>query len=1207
MEIKRLLIANRGEIAYRILRTAKRLGYFVVAIYTQTDVSSPHVLDADLPCLVKSYVDIDEIVAIVRQQAIHLVIPGYGFLSENEAFAAAVVKAGAAFVGPDPEHIAAFGIKHRARDLAEKVGVPICPGSGILNSEDEAVLAATKIGYPVMLKATAGGGGMGLQICENEAEVRSSFTSVVSRGSTLFSNPGVFLERYYAVSRHVEVQIFGDGQGRCVVFGERECSIQRRHQKVIEESPSPFVEMRPALRKRLFEVSELLGQSIKYRSAGTIEFLVDDATADFFFLEMNTRLQVEHGITELRFDIDLVELMLRLAEGTLNISEYMLLEPRGTAIEARVYAENPLKNHMPSPGVLQHAYFAEGPGVRVDTWVRTGTNVSLAYDPLLAKVMGYGATREEATTTIVGALRDTKLQGIVTNLSLLFRILTSQDFRDGNTTTGFLTDFDHTPRSMEILTAGSYTTIQSWPGRVGVGFGIPEGGPMDPLHAQLANCIVGNDRGCELLEITFTGPKIRFHSRAIVCLTGAGAHGMELDGVPIPMCTSLEAPAGSVLAVGSLSGGSRAYLAIRGGLPSIPYYLGSKATSPVADIGGLQGRALVAGDLLELPEAGSFRAFSLPSSLIPEWDPHVIHCLSGPHDSPDIILSEALPALCESEWTVSHQASRVGIRLHGPQPQWARTTGGEGGSHPSNYLDYPYSIGALNWTGDSAVIFPADAPSLGGFISSHVVARAEMFKVAQLRPGDKFRLSPISVDAAMDLRRRQEAFLETIRKLVASGNSTFSAISPLSLAVPNSLSCSKSTAILERCEDITIRQAGDSYILVEFHQSLDLDTRCRVQSVLEAIEEAHINGVRLATPIGCSLLIDYEGFEISQMELVLKVKDILVAQFATQISQSTMLNSRLIKLPMVFDDKVNKAAIERYMATQRKYASYLPDPVEFIARSNGLDSKDDVRKKVLNTRILVVGVGFFNGTPIGIPLDPRSRLIVPKFNPSRTFSPEGGLGFGGSFFTCDPIDAPGGYVNFGRTLPGWDKYCLNKDFGQRPWLFNNFDQLEFYEVTEDELDKIYARFKAGRFDFDISPATFDVEAYSRFCESVAVETQTFKAKQQLATEREIERENKLLAQWQEDQNGEKDEVQGLDDIDDSLKVQAETHASVYKIPAQKGTKVKAGDVLLVLEAMKMEINLLASAEHEGSVIRSIVVGPNDVVKPGDTLIVLAQA
>ncbi|KAM3519904.1 hypothetical protein MY4038_009634 [Beauveria bassiana] len=1035
---KRLLIANRGEIANRILKTARSLSYCIISIYMPSDASSPHVTDADVSIPVSSYTDMDEIIAIIRRQAVDFVIPGYGFLSENANFAAAVKGAGAVFVGPDPEHIVTFGIKDRARDLAARVGVPVCPGSGIIQSKDEAVSEASKIGYPIMLKATAGGGGMGLKICENESQVRSFFASVVSRGAALFSNPGVFLERYYPVSRHIEIQIFGDGRGDCVIFGERECSIQRRHQKVIEESPSPFVETRPELRERLVRVSQQLASSIKYKSAGTIEYLVDDKNGEFFFLEMNTRLQVEHGITELRFGIDLVALMLKQAEQPLNLDSLKLLKPSGAAIEARIYAENPFKDHLPCPGQLQLAEFGSGPGIRVDTWVQTGTSVSLAFDPLLAKVMAHSENRNSAISKVLEALYNTKLLGLVTNTDYLRRVFEAEWFSEGTTTTNVLDSFEYTPRAMEIVSPGSSTTVQDFPGRVGVGFGIPEGGPADALHARLANCVAGNDPGCELLEITFAGPAIKFHERAIIALAG-GIVEVHLDNHPVKMYSRIEVPAGSVVAIGRLSQGCRTYLAVRGGFPGIPQYLGSKSTSPIIEVGGHQGRQLVAGDMLDLSEPVEFAPFDLPTLLIPVSD---------------------VEAIYSSEWSVSHQVSRTGVRLDGPRPQWARDTGGEGGSHPSNYLDYPYSLGALNWTGDSAVIFPADAPSLGGFITSHVIPRADLYKIGQLKPGDKFHFAPITLQSAMTLRQGQEAYI--------------------------------------------------------------------------------------------------------------------------------------------------RASVERYMHTQRPTASYLPDPIEFIARSNGLQNKQQVLDKVLSTRILVVGVGFWSGTPIGFPVDPRCRLMVPKFNPSRTFSPAGGLGIGGCFFCCDPTDAPGGYVNFGRTLPGWDKFCVNKSFGDRPWLFDNFDQLSFYVVDEDEFEGIYSRFQSGKYQFDITQTEFDVDEYTRFCESVADETAEFRARQEEATAVETAKEKRIFDQWQSEQKVERDSVPSLEDIDDTLKIEATMHASVYKIKVQKGETIREGHVLVILEAMKMEINIRVSAAQAGLVVESVIVAPCDIVKPGDVVIVLSR-
>jgi urea carboxylase len=382
----------------RIIRTAKRLGVKTIAIYSEADAASQHVRDADEAVLLPgsnatAYTDEAAVLRIAKERGAQAIIPGYGFLSENAHFARLVGDAGLIWVGPSPDAIDAFGVKHTARGLAEKAHVPIVPGTkGLVENEEVATKEAERIGFPVMLKATGGGGGMGLITCSKPEEVREGFRMVQSRGKSLFKNPGVFIEAFYPASHHIEVQVFGNGQGHAIHFGERECSIQRRHQKVIEECPSPFVERHSELRKKLGEAAVRLAESINYGSAGTIEYLVDDKSGDFFFLEMNTRLQVEHGITELCYDVDLVELMLKQADAQLAgkhgldgkiLKDMQPSGPTGSAIEARIYAENPLRDYAPSPGLLQKVAWKDVPGSRVDTWVFTGVRITPNYGTTL--------------------------------------------------------------------------------------------------------------------------------------------------------------------------------------------------------------------------------------------------------------------------------------------------------------------------------------------------------------------------------------------------------------------------------------------------------------------------------------------------------------------------------------------------------------------------------------------------------------------------------------------------------------------------------------------------------------------------------------------------------------------------------------------------------------------------------------------------------
>ncbi|KAJ5720716.1 uncharacterized protein N7483_008650 [Penicillium malachiteum] len=418
--LENVLNANRGEIAVRLIRACAAVGIKCVSVYTEADSNSEHASLADEGVLlsgdnVKGYLDADNLIEICKAHNVDAVIPGYGFLSEDVNFAQKVQNNGIIFIGPSCESILEMGQKHRAR--AESVGVPVVPGSPLLQTEQEAIEAAKRIAFLIRLKATGGGGGMGLQVYNEESDIQNAFAMVKGRGESLFGNTGVFMEKYFPSSRHVEVQVFGNGQD-VVHFGERECSIQRQHQKIIEECPSPYVHQQPDLRKRITECA----------------FLVDDSTGDFFFLEMNTRLQVEHGITELCYDVDLVALMLSQADweksGATGIpSEYLRGlqndEPKGAAIECRIYAEVPHKNFAPSSGLLQAVTWPQGSGIRVDSWIKAGQNMSPHYDPLLAKVMVHSESRETAMTKMLETLATCVLQGPANNLQYLGAIVAS--------------------------------------------------------------------------------------------------------------------------------------------------------------------------------------------------------------------------------------------------------------------------------------------------------------------------------------------------------------------------------------------------------------------------------------------------------------------------------------------------------------------------------------------------------------------------------------------------------------------------------------------------------------------------------------------------------------------------------------------------------------------------------------------------------------
>jgi acetyl-CoA carboxylase biotin carboxylase subunit len=439
---KKLLVANRGEIARRIIRTAKRLGIATVAVHSDADVDAPFVREADEAVRIgppppkESYANVDAIVAALQQTGADALHPGYGFLSENEALVAACERLGVTFVGPNVAAIRAMGSKIESKLAMIAAGVPVVPGPvEALESEDAAVAVAEAVGYPVMLKASAGGGGIGMSKCKNDKQLRSAFDDARKKGEMFFGSSRVFIEKCIEQPHHVEVQILADRHGHVHHLFERECSIQRRNQKVLEETPSPLVDRHPGMREALCVAAVKAAAAVGYDNAGTVEFVADDSGA-FYFLEMNTRLQVEHPITEAVTGVDLVELQLRSAAG--EVIDTLPVQQTGHAIELRVCAEDPDKRFFPSPGTVTLATWPTGEGIRIDAGVETGSVVPPFYDSLLAKVIGHGATRAEAIARLQAALAVTVVEGVKTNISLHQRVLASEAFVAGDTDTSFI-------------------------------------------------------------------------------------------------------------------------------------------------------------------------------------------------------------------------------------------------------------------------------------------------------------------------------------------------------------------------------------------------------------------------------------------------------------------------------------------------------------------------------------------------------------------------------------------------------------------------------------------------------------------------------------------------------------------------------------------------------------------------------------------------
>ncbi|BCJ86144.1 acetyl-CoA carboxylase biotin carboxylase subunit [Effusibacillus dendaii] len=438
----KILIANRGEIAVRVIRTCKRMNVKTVAVYSEADAEAPHVKLADEAYLIggsrvnDSYLNIDKIIEIAKQTGAEAVHPGYGLLSENSAFARRCEEAGIVFIGPSPDVIARMGSKIESRKAMEEVGVPVVPGiTHPLADEEEAAQVASKMGYPVMLKASAGGGGIGMQIVRSEEELRKAFAGNQKRATDFFGDGAMYIEKYIENPRHIEIQILADKAGNTVYLWERECSIQRRHQKVVEEAPSPFLD--ETTRIAMGEAAVRAAKSLGYSNAGTIEFLVD-TDRNFYFLEMNTRLQVEHPVTEEITGLDLVEWQLQIAAGQLLTFGQSDVKRQGHAIEVRIYAEDP-KTFFPSPGTITKFSVPEGKGIRHELAVNERSVVTPFYDPMIAKLIVTGDTREEAIDRLQSALADYHVEGIKTNIPMLQQVAAHPAFRSGDTTTDFVT------------------------------------------------------------------------------------------------------------------------------------------------------------------------------------------------------------------------------------------------------------------------------------------------------------------------------------------------------------------------------------------------------------------------------------------------------------------------------------------------------------------------------------------------------------------------------------------------------------------------------------------------------------------------------------------------------------------------------------------------------------------------------------------------
>jgi len=1202
----KILIANRGAIACRIARTLRRMGIKSVAVYAEADAHSAHVAACDEAVAIgpspvaQSYLDADKILAAARGVGAQAVHPGYGFLSENPSFAEACAAAGIVFIGPTGAQMRAFGLKHAARALAEASGVPLLPGSRLLRDETEALAEAGRIGYPVMLKSTAGGGGIGMQLIRSAAELPAAFASVERLARNNFKEGGIFLEKFVEHARHIEVQIFGDGQGHVAALGERDCSTQRRNQKVIEETPAPGLS--DPQRARLWECAARLGAAAGYQNAGTVEFVLDADGGEFYFLEVNTRLQVEHGVTEEVTGIDLVEWMVRQAAGELGSLAGFRAEPRGASIQARLYSEDPGKNFQPATGLVTAVHFPAG--ARIETWIERGTEVSPFYDPLLAKIIVRGENRPEALALMAAALAGTQVHGLESNLDYLRQIVASPPFQAGRMTTRTLATLPYAAATVDVAEGGTQTTLQDYPGRVGYwDVGVPPSGPMDHLSFRLGNRLVGNPASAASLELTVQGPTLNFNTDAVIALTGA-AMAATLDDEPVPYWSALAVRKGQVLSVGAVEGpGLRAYLSIRGGF-DVPDYLGSKATFTLGLFGGHAGRALRAGDVLRIRRPTDFRGGAtcpydadgtsvLPPALIPtlthEWE---IGVLYGPHGAPDFFTPKDIRNLFTSTYEVHYNSARTGVRLIGPKPRWARQDGGEAGLHPSNIHDTAYAVGAIDFTGDMPIILGPDGPSLGGFVCPATIVQSELWKIGQLKPGDKVRFRARSSAAARAAEFAQDAAIETLvpaRRMPRPRRT-------MEPAVLHTL------AARAGAPAVCYRRSGDRNLLVEYGPlALDLNLRFRVHALHQWLARHRPPGLLDITPGIRSLQVHYDSRSLPPerlLEILIEAEDRLPGIDEMEVP------TRIVHLPLSWEDESTLLAIRKYMQIVRKDAPWCPSNLEFICRINGLGSIDEVREIAFAASYLVLGLGdVYLGAPVATPVDPRHRLVTTKYNPARTWTPENAVGIGGAYLCIYGMEGPGGYQFIGRTCQMWNRYRQTPDFvDDKPWLLRFFDQIRFYPVSHAELHRFRDDFIQGKARLKIEHETFSLRAYNKFLEGNRGSIEAFKGRQQGAFEAERHRWE-AAGQLDFHAEAEAAPLQRADALPPGCRaVTAHIPGNVWKIQVGVGATVAKGDPLVIVESMKMEITVGAPLAGRVQEIRCAEGRP---VNAGEILIVIA--
>jgi urea carboxylase len=640
--------------------------------------------------------------------------------------------------------------------------------------------------------------------------------------------------------------------------------------------------------------------------------------------------------------------------------------------------------------------------------------------------------------------------------------------------------------SIELESAGTLATVQDWPGRLGYWeVGVPPSGPMDDRSFRIGNLLVGNDEGAAGLEITLSGPRLRFREPAVVAVTGAPL-AVELDGMPVAQWSSLEVPAGSLLKLGAIRGvGLRAYVLVRGGIDVEPV-MGSRATFAAARLGGAPLRK---GDRLAIaaPAAAPTSGGPTSGAAAPLANTTTLRVVLGPHGAPDFLTPAGLEELLGATWMVHHHSDRTGIRLTGPSPEWARADGGEAGLHPSNILDSAYGVGTIMLAGDMAVVVGPDGPSLGGFAAIGQVIRADLWKLGQVRAADEVTLHAVDPDTAAALHAAADAEIAggvcRSTRAMAAQNDTPPRSGPR-------------TTILDAPRDgsggpLTFRRAGERGLLVEFGEPvLDLRSRVRVQLLREVLEREALEGIVDLTPGVRSLHVHHDPDRLPTATLLAALIELereLPDPYAATIA------GRVVHLPLAWRDELAMSAIARYQASIRPDAPWCPDNIEFIRRINGLPDEEAVREIVLGASYLVLGLGdVYMGAPVAVPLDPRHRLVTTKYNPARTWTPPNAVGIGGAFLCVYGMEGPGGYQLVGRTVPIWHT-------GDDPaWRLRHFDELRFHAVGDEQLAELRAASDAGTWAPRVEPGGFSLAEHERFLAANAAGIADFRAGREAA-------------------------------------------------------------------------------------------------------------